>query len=159
MVIRRRPAVALAVLSASFLGCSQQYSYGPVEGRITHSGMPVRNLQVIFYPEGAQGGPRSTGFTDEVGRYRLQTDAGSDGAVIGPHRVCLVPVPPESPDSTIASPQGPKPGGKAPPPARRSPEERAANAPTVPGQFMRPHETPLRADVGAAAQTLDFQVP
>lgn len=147
MLIRRRPAVALAVLTASVLGCSQQYSFGPVEGQVTRDGKPVPNVQVIFYPDRPQGGPRSTGFTAEDGRYRLQTDVGGDGAVIGPHRVCLVPVPPE-----------PKPGGKAPPPPK-PPQARPAAASPVPEKFMRPQETPLRAEVGAAPQTLDFQLP
>ena len=105
MFIRRRPAVALAVLSVSFLGCSQQYSFGPVEGRVTRDGKPLVNFQVIFYPDGPQAGPRSTGFTDEDGRYRLQTDTGGDGAVIGPHRVCLIPPEPQPPEQ----PEGPRP--------------------------------------------------
>jgi hypothetical protein len=51
-------------------------------------------MKVEFYPERESGtiGPRSFGITDAEGRFRLQTDAGEDGAVIGKHRVVLIDV-------------------------------------------------------------------
>lgn len=153
MFIRRRPAVALAVLTVSLVGCSQQYSFGPVEGRVTRDGKPVVNFQVVFFPDGPQGGPRSTAFTDENGHYRLQTDIGGDGAVIGPHRVCLIPPDPQPPED----PEAPMPKANVKTP-KAPPKERPVKNP-VPGKYMRPYETPLRADVGAAPQTLNFELP
>jgi hypothetical protein len=147
MFIRYRSTAVLAVLTTSLLGCSSQYSFGPVEGRITRDGQPLSNFQVVFFPQGPNSGPRSTGFTDEDGHYRLQTDTGIAGAVVGPHRVCVIPPTPQPPEQ----PEGvrPRPSQQPLPPAKMP----------VPGKYMRPFETPLSADVGAAPQTLDFEIP
>ena len=45
------------------------------------------------FPSGCRGRharTTSAGFTDESGHYRLRTDNGDDGAVVGKHRVCVV---------------------------------------------------------------------
>src|SRR5262249_44386685 len=63
-----------------------------VEGRVTYQGQPLRNVQVLFYPDA--GGSRSVGFTDENGHYQLSTEAiqrssAREGVLVGTHHVCL----------------------------------------------------------------------
>src|SRR5262249_46145747 len=52
---------------------------------------PQPDIFVQFLPDPGKStnGPRSTATTDAQGRYRLKTDQGQDGAVVGWHRVVL----------------------------------------------------------------------
>jgi hypothetical protein len=60
----------------------------PAGGTVKLAGEPLTNVQVEFWPEDAT--PRSTGVTDQAGRFALVADGtGKPGAVIGRHKVVL----------------------------------------------------------------------
>lgn len=88
-MLRIRVAI-LAVLLAS--GCGERVPMGEVEGVLTKNGKPLAGVQVQFLPDPESGtrGPRSVGFTDAEGRYRLRCDDGKPGAIAGTHVVCLL---------------------------------------------------------------------
>jgi hypothetical protein len=79
----------ILVLSAlpAGAGCGRTPLLAPVSGTVTLNGKPLPNVQVEFWPE--TSAPRSTGMTDEQGRFTLVTDTGSPGAVVGSHKVIL----------------------------------------------------------------------
>ncbi|MEM7812136.1 MAG: hypothetical protein AAF532_11710 [Planctomycetota bacterium] len=65
-----------------------------VTGVVTVDGSPAEDLYVIFKPvadNGIEPGPRSAGYTDAEGRYRLVTLNGvaRQGAVVGRHQVSV----------------------------------------------------------------------
>lgn len=64
-----------------------------VSGRVTLDGEPLASASLQFKPhrvgDAVNVGPTSVGTTDEQGRYRLQTYAGSNGAVVGTHTVSI----------------------------------------------------------------------
>jgi hypothetical protein len=62
-----------------------------VEGTVVKDGRPLADIQVVFLADAEAGtqGPRASGITDESGHYRLRTDNGEDGVVVGKHHVCL----------------------------------------------------------------------
>jgi hypothetical protein len=47
---------------------------------------------VTFWADREAGtqGPRTQAVTDDSGHYRLRTDNGDAGAVVGKHRVCIL---------------------------------------------------------------------
>ena len=69
-------------------GCGRGPEFAEVEGKLTKGGTPLKNVRVEFWPEG--DGPKSSGVTDEQGRYTLKSEDGrTTGAIVGPHRVVL----------------------------------------------------------------------
>jgi hypothetical protein len=72
-------------------GCGTQPPYGIVEGKVTAKGVPLPEVQVVFYPNPENGGsgPRSVALTDSQGVYRLKDDKGREGVVVGMCRVCI----------------------------------------------------------------------
>jgi hypothetical protein len=133
----------LMVLASVSTGCQGEpkWNLAPVEGTVTWDGRPLANMQVVFLADSDAGtvGPRASGVTDAAGHYRLRTDNGDDGAVVGKHRVCVI--------DWQATPETP-------------PEQKR-----VPPGYERFLETPLRAEVRPVAsgdsrlQAIDFQVP
>ncbi|MDY3553301.1 DUF4198 domain-containing protein [Gemmata sp. JC717] len=94
-MFRRLALLTVGVVTTAFTACQgQQFPMVPVEGVVLKDGKPLDNVKVEFHPDRESGvvGPRSIGLTDASGRFRLQTDAGEDGAVVGAHRVILVDV-------------------------------------------------------------------
>src|SRR5262245_56786821 len=85
------PVVLFCVLA---VGCNRgpTWNLASVDGTVTTDGSPLHGLQVVFMADFDAGmqGPRSTGTTDEAGHYRLRTDNGDEGAVVGKHRVLLL---------------------------------------------------------------------
>ncbi|QEG30630.1 hypothetical protein GobsT_54360 [Gemmata obscuriglobus] len=73
-------------------GCGRTQDVGLVEGRVTQGGRGAPGIAVMFIPvaQGAQPAARSTGITDEDGRYTLASDDGRAGVAAGTYRVCLV---------------------------------------------------------------------
>lgn len=73
-------------------GCGRGQDVGLVEGRVTQGGRGVPGIAVMFIPvtQGTEPAPRSTGITDEDGRYTLATDDGRAGVLVGTYRVCLI---------------------------------------------------------------------
>ncbi len=60
----------------------------PVVGTVTLAGKPVVGASVSFVPR--QPAARSaSATTDAEGKYRLVTLGLGDGALVGPHRVCI----------------------------------------------------------------------
>jgi len=77
---------ALAFLAMA--GCSRGPEIAEVSGVLKSKGTPLKNVRIEFLPESS--GPKSTGVTDDQGRYVLKTEDGLlPGAVVGPHRVIL----------------------------------------------------------------------
>jgi hypothetical protein len=159
-----RSAFALAlsaVLAAASCGCQREpsFEYAPVSGKVTKNGVPLGGVRVIFYadPESDTRGPRALARTNEAGEYQLHTDSGTEGAVLGKHRVCLL----ESAnlETFVKQRFGKDPAkveqlaGKAPPTAAPTSSGR------LPVEYGRVGQTPLRAEVHAGSQTIDFVVP
>jgi hypothetical protein len=70
------------------IGCGAGPQFAEVEGTVTKGGTPLKNVRVEYWPE--TNGPKSTGVTDEQGRYTLKTEDGRTvGALVGPHKVVL----------------------------------------------------------------------
>jgi hypothetical protein len=69
-------------------GCSRGPEFAEVEGKLVKGTTPLKNVRVEFWPE--IDGPKSSGVTDEQGRYTLKAEDGKNvGAVVGPHKVVL----------------------------------------------------------------------
>jgi hypothetical protein len=148
---RRLALLAVGVAMPAFAACQgQQFPTVPVEGVVLKNGKPMDNMKVEFYPDRESGviGPRSFGVTDAHGRFRLQTDAGADGAVVGKHRVVLVdveymertvPLPPNHPITL-------KHKGKGPPVKRMSDDY---------GDYFH---TPLRSEATPPSSTVTIEV-
>ena len=157
-----RQHIALLPLVALACGCERQPEYAPVEGTVTRGGRPVANIEVIFYADENTRGPRASALTDANGRYRLQTEAGTDGAVVGSYRVCLCDRDPAFVMSLNMSTVAAFDKGRLPPElAGKIPAALPGKAPVsrVPDRYMQPWGSPLRAEVKSGPQTLDFQIP
>jgi hypothetical protein len=100
-----------------------------VEGTVTKDGRPLANVRVVFLADTGSVGPRAAGLTDKAGHYRLRTDYGEDGAVVGKHRVVILD--------------------------RTTPRMGAVHL----SDYGRFPQTPLRAEVHPGRQTLDFDLP
>jgi hypothetical protein len=155
---RRRSVLALVLCMAfgsGTLGCGSTGTLGEVEGVVSCGGKPLADVQVVFYPDPEAGGkgPRSVAHTDSAGHYRLSTDSGTSGAVVGMHRVCLFDL------TTMKSleERGLLRDAKVPnaqqPPAAPSPASR------IPPKYSAAGETPLRGiAVQSGVQTIDLEV-
>src|SRR5262245_21914308 len=84
----------LLALVAAAEGCQRRstWNLAPVEGTVTKDGRPLANIQVVFMPDHDAGtqGPKASGTTDAAGHYRLRTDNGDEGTVVGKHRVMVL---------------------------------------------------------------------
>jgi hypothetical protein len=82
---------ALVFCTCTLMGCGhgQIGNLATVEGTITQDGQPLADAEVTFLPDPSSGtrGPRSMARTDASGHYRLRTDGGDPGAVVGQHQV------------------------------------------------------------------------
>src|SRR4051812_24784983 len=92
MMRRGIPAAALGLMLGAVVGCGGEGSkYVPVSGVVTINGKPHAKAIVVFQPEGGAGnvapGRRSSGITDDQGRFTLKTDDGHNGALVGSHAV------------------------------------------------------------------------
>ena len=126
-----------------------------VEGALNLRGKPLPGVMVCFVPDAEAGtpGPRSTGWTDEKGHYRLTCDRPiKPGAVEGKHRVIVID--PEAFDDPPDMVGLPGPVAVAAPPKGRKPKQMQFAL-----KYIMPSQTPLRADVQAPGpQTIDFNV-
>jgi hypothetical protein len=76
------------VLLAFAGGCAGGPQFAEVEGTVTKGGAPLKNVRVEYWP--VTDGPKSTGVTDDQGRYTLKSEDGRTvGAVVGPHKIVL----------------------------------------------------------------------
>src|SRR5262249_47289351 len=82
--------LSLSLLSMTALAGCWGPTYGEIEGRVTRGGVPLEQVQVVFYPQ--ENGPRSVALTDTEGRFEAMTDAiqnvpARKGALVGKYRV------------------------------------------------------------------------
>jgi hypothetical protein len=83
------------ILAAGIAGCDMGGpKYAPTSGIVSVNGEPYGKAVVSFQPIATNGNPNpgrgSSGYTDDTGRFILQTDDGHDGAVVGKHRVRIM---------------------------------------------------------------------
>jgi hypothetical protein len=151
-MVRSLSSGLLFVVLAAALGCQRQptFHFAPVEGTVTKGGKPLAGVLVVFYGDLNAGttGPHSSGRTDATGHYRLRTDQGDDGALVGQHLVCIV-------DSAILLSR--RRGSNSD--RNHLPKElTATTSAKVPPSYTRRDETPLRAEVRPGEQVIDFEV-
>jgi len=77
-------AIVVSTLIA-FVGCGPS-NVAEVEGVVTLDGKPLPDATVTFYPD-EKGAVSSNGKTNESGKYTLNYDSKTEGAVVGKHRV------------------------------------------------------------------------
>jgi hypothetical protein len=82
-------------LLAALAGCSSGGpAFAPVSGVVTLDGKPYDKAVVSFQPIGTADNPNpgrgSSAYTDENGRFVLQSDGKVNGAVVGKHRVRIM---------------------------------------------------------------------
>jgi hypothetical protein len=142
---------------AGLPGCGG-VEYAEVEGTVTLDGKPLPEVEVLFLPDPERGGrgPRSTAFTDEFGRYRLRTDKGQAGAVVGSCRVCINDIRAlETPGAQGGASGAAGPSGAA----ANGPARRPLPPSRVPEPYTSAARTPFRdVAVKPSKQTLDFDV-
>src|SRR5262245_53270759 len=132
------PLIVFALLA----GCGQRAQLGTVEGTVRAGGKPLAGVVVRFHPEakGASAAVRSVAQSDADGRYRLQTEDGQSGAVVGKHRVTVEDLAilsaPRSPDGTVLQR----------PPVRFSPS------------YSDPLRSPLTFEVQMEPQKIDIEL-
>jgi hypothetical protein len=127
-------AVLLAVA-----GCGARVAYTSVGGKVTLGGKPLAGVKVWFHPmtEGDEGLPYATGVTDNEGAYKLTSNNGKDGAMVGKHRVVIDWPPRERTDDRTR-----------PPPAQ---------GPPIPLPYTQASATPFILEVKAGGpQTIDL---
>lgn len=87
--------VVCGILVTGIAGCDTGGpKYVPTSGIVTFNGEPYGKAVVSFQPLATEGNPNpgrgSSGYTDDTGRFILQTDDGHDGAVVGKHVVRIM---------------------------------------------------------------------
>jgi len=134
-----------------------------VEGTVTKDGLPLRGIEVVFLPDADTVGPRASGLTDEAGHYRLRTDNGDDGAVVGKHRVLIRDVNEAAIMRALSHTRGAqsKESKQLPPEMAERLKEHlriAADAVRVPPTYGRFNETPLRVEFQPGPQVIHLEV-
>jgi len=79
--------VGLALLLLGVSGCGGNGLVGAT-GRLTYKGQPVPSTRVIFQPEDVNS-RRSTGVTNDDGRFTLRFSRTENGVKLGKHKVYL----------------------------------------------------------------------
>jgi hypothetical protein len=151
-MVRFLSRVFLLATLAATPGCQREPTpqFAPVEGTVTMAGKPLANVIVVFWgdPESGANMPLSSGCTDAAGHYRLHTDQGDDGAVVGRHRVCIV-------EGGIFRNSFQAPNGERP--TRLNPKE-STTASQVPLNYAYKDKTTLHAEVRPGEQVIDLEV-
>ncbi len=75
------------------IGCGKPYKVAPVSGRVPLDGKPLAKASVTFVPkatkENQSPGPTAQGITDADGRFTLQVNPETSGAVVGTSRIYI----------------------------------------------------------------------
>jgi hypothetical protein len=79
--------IAVAVLSAAAIGCSETSEFAKVSGTVTYQGKPVEGAVVAFHCDKAS--VPATGTTDASGRFTLTSVVAGDGAMPGQHKITV----------------------------------------------------------------------
>ena len=143
--------VAAAILSANS-GCRHKGMESQVEGTVTWKNEPLRGVSVSFVPDGELGESvlRSVGTTDEAGHYVLRCLNGKAGTVTGPHRVLIVD-PVLDPTRKMKGERSSEPLGVKAKGIRENPN--------FPALYAKLESSPLRKEVAAGKQQIDFNLP
>ena len=154
------------VLSVLASGCGRaEFTFFPAEGTVTKGGRPLHNVEVVFLADSDTGtvGPRATGRTDESGHYRLRTDHGDEGAVVGKHLVLILDHEAAERQALHRFRKQPSKGTAQLPPenAKRLQDElkSPSAAPRVPPRYGRINETPLHAEISHEPLVFDIVIP
>jgi len=142
-------------------GCEKPVPHAEVRGVVTQGGKPLPDIKVTFTPdsEAKNGVAGSWAITDADGQYRLLSDRGPDGAMVGAHRVVLADL--ENGVDPDVQPE-PDAGGVAESPPRPTPANagRRPKASRVPRDYYEFSSTPLRGvPVGPGPTVYDIEVP
>jgi len=131
----------IVLLGASLVaaGCPQAPGLVPVSGRVTLDDKPVEQMIVNLTPLGDTQGNGALACTDSEGRFTLLDSRGAAGAYVGEYKVSFYPSAGRSKqkDPAMDVVSVPDPGG-------------------LPGIYMDPNSTPLRATVPQGGATIDF---
>jgi DNA-binding NarL/FixJ family response regulator len=90
--------LAITIVLSLFMGRQNRglmpYELAPVSGTVSLDGAPVAGGAVRLGPDHLQNtrGPTGVGLLDGTGRFSIMT-AGREGAVVGHHRIAVVPKP------------------------------------------------------------------
>jgi hypothetical protein len=143
--------VVAAMVSANS-GCRHKGMESQVEGTVTWKNEPLRGVSVSFVPDGELGESvlRSVGTTDEAGHYVLRCLNGKAGTVAGPHRVLIVD-PVVDPSRAMKGERTKEPLGAKAKGLRENPR--------FPTLYAKLESTPLRKEVAAGKQQIDFNLP
>ena len=100
-------ALGLTTFAAGCWNSIAEAELAPADGIVKINGQPAAGILVQFLPEVKKGqpGPTSTGLTNEMGEFELETIDGKLGAVVGPCKVLFVDTLEERvPQGQIANP-------------------------------------------------------
>lgn len=146
-------AVVLAMPFAGFGGCGPSLpKTAPVSGRVMLDDKPLAGGVVAFVADGAFR--FGSGRTDESGRFTLTTFVPGDGAVLGEHRVTVIPAP--APAASAAAEGGlPSPDEYA---TVLRQQTEALERSRIPRKYMQPETSPLRAVVKPGPNEFRFEL-
>lgn len=141
----RSPALLalLPFFGLTLAGCGGGPKYVDVEGTVTLNGKPFDDAQVQFLPDPVHGakGLRSTGRTDANGQFKLKTDKGDSGAVVGNHRVLV---------QDLKQWEGINPG--------REDMNKPLKPSRLPNKYINASETPLKVEVKAGGGPVKLEL-
>lgn len=144
---RNLPRALLALGCLVLASCDRSDPLGEVTGTVTRAGVPLKQVMVAFVPDQVANPEalRSTGATDDQGKFTLVCDDGRPGAVLGRHTVLIIDLALDVPVVVKGSDEE-NLGG----PPRRS---------LVPPAYHSPNTSPLKQEVAAGSQQIDLEIP
>lgn len=82
------------LLVAILLGCSGREPTYPVTGKVVYAddGKPAASGVSVVFESTKEPYPRAMGTIKPDGTFTLSTDRPDNGAIQGPHRVCIQPI-------------------------------------------------------------------
>lgn len=150
-----------SVLCGVMVGCGGSgpaLEMRPVSGTLTwDDGSPIAGAQINFLP--TEGGPGSSGHTDESGKFTLALGTGIKGAVVGKHKITIMK------ESAAKKVDFNNPGGLSEMAKQRSaggtgrtsmPEAMAKNDSPIPDKYTKTSDTPLEYEVTADGTHTDI---
>ena len=142
----------LAGICLLLSGCGDgRPATSPVRGKITFEGQAVTTGKIVFYPDDGRSAMSTIG---PDGTYELRTMDPGDGAIPGKHVVTITatrttgPAMPSSFEEELA-------GAGTQPPS----DDTASVQWLVPEEYSQRTTTPLKAEVKAGENTIDFELP
>jgi hypothetical protein len=140
----------LAILAAT--GCRSNPPHPPqvvpVSGVVTLDGKPLAGAAITFEP--VAGGVFGCGSTNEKGEFTLGTFAETDGALVGVHRISIVP------DIISPAAMGQTPGGEEGM-DRRGESSRGAKS-RIPEKYASIDTSGLQVDVQKGMPPVTFEL-